>query len=95
MPWVSSGSRSGRNGRHDGHVQPSRAFAPAAGFRAGDDRVVGTATGFDWPSEQPYLGLVFSYALSRRWIPRVEPTFGLNGLSDRFAMRMGRDVFDG
>ena len=45
--------------------------------------------GFDWPSEQQYLGPVFSYALSQSWTARVEPTFGLSGVSDPFVLRMG------
>jgi len=45
--------------------------------------------GFDWPNEQQYLGPVFSYALSRNWTVRVEPAFGLSGVSDPFVLRMG------
>jgi hypothetical protein len=45
--------------------------------------------GFDWPSEQQYLGPVFSYALSPSWTARVEPAFGLSGVSDPFVLRMG------
>ena len=45
--------------------------------------------GFDWPNEQEYLGPVFSYALSRHWTVRVEPAFGLSGVSDPFVLRMG------
>jgi len=45
--------------------------------------------GFDWPSEQQYLGPVFGYALSPSWTVRVEPMFGLSGVSDPFVLRMG------
>ena len=45
--------------------------------------------GFDWPSQQQYLGPVLSYALSGRWTARVEPAFGLSGVSDPFVLRMG------
>ncbi len=44
--------------------------------------------GFDWPREQQYLGPVFSYALSHGWSFRLEPTFGLSDVSDRFVLRM-------
>ncbi len=45
--------------------------------------------GFDWHRQQHYLGPVFSYALSPGWSVRVEPTFGLSDVSDRFVLRMG------
>jgi hypothetical protein len=45
--------------------------------------------GFDWPNQQEYLGSVFSYVLSRHWTVRVEPAFGLRGVSDPFVPRMG------
>jgi len=45
--------------------------------------------GFDWPNEQHYLGPVFSYALSPSWTARVEPAFGLSGVSDPFVLRLG------
>jgi hypothetical protein len=47
--------------------------------------------GFDWPREQQYLGPVVSYALSPDWSFRLEPTFGLSDVSDRFVLRMGVD----
>jgi hypothetical protein len=31
----------------------------------------------------------FSYPLSRSWIARVEPAFGLSGVSDPFVLRIG------
>ena len=50
-----------------------------------------TQFGFDWPRQQQYLGPVFSYALSPGWSVRLEPTFGLSGVSDRFVLRMALD----
>ncbi len=47
--------------------------------------------GFDWPREQQYFGPVFSYSLSPAWSFRLEPTFGLSDVSDRFVLRMGVD----
>jgi hypothetical protein len=44
--------------------------------------------GFDWPREQQYIGPVFSYALSDGWSFRLEPTFGLSDVSDRFVLRV-------
>ena len=45
--------------------------------------------GFDWDRQQHYVGPVFSYALSRNWSFRVEPTVGLSRVSDPFVLRMG------
>ena len=45
--------------------------------------------GFYWGREQQYLGPVFSYAWSRHWSFRVEPTFGLSDVSDPFVLRFG------
>lgn len=45
--------------------------------------------GFDWPRQQQYLGPVFNYALSPDWTVRVEPAFGLSGVSDPFLLRLG------
>lgn len=47
--------------------------------------------GFDWPREPQYLGPVFSYALSPDWRFRLESTFGLSDVSDRFVLRMALD----
>ena len=47
--------------------------------------------GFDWPRQQQYLGPVFSYALPDGWRVRLEPTFGLSAVSDRFVLRMALD----
>jgi hypothetical protein len=54
-----------------------------------------TQFGFDWPREQQYLGPVFSYALAPNLRFRLEPTFGLSGVSDRFVLRMGLDYMIG
>lgn len=45
--------------------------------------------GFYWAREQQYLGPVFSYAWSRNWSLRFEPTFGLSDVSDPFVLRFG------
>lgn len=39
--------------------------------------------------QQHYAGPVFMYALSPRWSVRVEPSFGLSSVSDRFMLRTG------
>jgi hypothetical protein len=45
--------------------------------------------GFYRNAQQHYLGAVFTYDLSPRWSVRVEPAFGLSGMSDHFMMRTG------
>ncbi len=40
-------------------------------------------------TQQHYLGPVFTYDLSPRWSVRLEPAFGLSGMSDRFMLRTG------
>jgi hypothetical protein len=45
--------------------------------------------GFGWTRQQQYLGPVFGYTLSRNWTARMEPAFGLSGVSDPFVLRMG------
>jgi hypothetical protein len=40
-------------------------------------------------TQQHYVGPVFMYALSPRWSVRVEPSFGLSRVSDRFMLRTG------
>jgi len=45
--------------------------------------------GFYRSAQQHYLGPVFTYALSPRWSVRLEPAFGLSGVSDRFMLRTG------
>jgi len=47
--------------------------------------------GFDWPREQQYIGPVFSYAIAPGWSFRLEPTFGLSDVSDRFVLRMAAE----
>ncbi len=45
--------------------------------------------GFDWQSQQQYVGPVFSYSVSKHWTVQVEPAFGLSDVSDPFVLRMG------
>ncbi len=45
--------------------------------------------GFRWQRQQHYVGPVFSYSVSKHWTVRVEPAFGLSGVSDPFVLRMG------
>jgi hypothetical protein len=45
--------------------------------------------GFDWNAQQHYLGAVLQYTLSSHWSVRVEPSFGLSGVSDPFMLRTG------
>jgi hypothetical protein len=53
------------------------------------DPISSSNRGFAWPSEPQYLSRRFSYALSRRYFARVEPAFGLSGVSDPFVLRIG------
>ena len=45
--------------------------------------------GFNWNAQQHYLGAVLQYTLSSHWSVRVEPSFGLSGVSDPFMLRTG------
>jgi hypothetical protein len=45
--------------------------------------------GFYWNAQQHYLGPIITYALSRRWSVRLEPSFGLSNVSDPLVMRAG------
>ena len=45
--------------------------------------------GFNWNAQQHYLGGVMQYALSSSWTVRIEPSFGLSGVSDPFMLRFG------
>jgi len=47
--------------------------------------------GFFWHREQHYLGPVLSYSIAPNLDFRIEPTFGLSDVSDRFVLRMGLD----
>jgi hypothetical protein len=54
-----------------------------------------SGTKLDWRAEsagvsiQQQFGQVFSYVLSRSWSARMEPKFGLSGVSATFVLRMG------
>src|ERR1035437_741088 len=45
--------------------------------------------GFNWNSQQHYLGAVLQYTISSGWSVRVEPSFGLSDVSDPFILRTG------
>jgi hypothetical protein len=45
--------------------------------------------GFNWNSQQHYLGAVFQYTISSNWSVRVEPSLGLSDVSDPFMLRIG------
>ncbi len=45
--------------------------------------------GFDWNSQQHYLGVVLSYVITSQWSVRLEPAFGLSDVSDPFMLRTG------
>ena len=45
--------------------------------------------GFHWNTQQHYLGPIISYAISSRCSVRLEPAFGLSGVSDPLVLRMG------
>ncbi len=45
--------------------------------------------GFNWNDQQHYLGAVLQYTISSRWSGRLEPSFGLSGVSDPFMLRAG------
>jgi len=45
--------------------------------------------GFYWKTQQHYLGPVFTYDISSRWSARLQPAFGLSGVSDPFVLRTG------